>query len=539
MIGIGRSKYIASILILIDFAVALNSDGFCTFVETYTEPVTSFQTYKTTVPFSKKCGIFGTRICYDYRERINYQHVVNHVKKTINKNKCCEGYLQKDTKCVPVCSVPCLNGICTEPDVCTCSSGYHKNSGVCSKNDCDPSTPENSDCPNGTCTSNGDCICNDGFVKNETTLGGIESNLSKCVPICSEGCLNGNCISPENCVCNAGYEALNSSVCSPICEKGCVFGICTEPNICTCLEGYQLTNESNHFCYPVCSGGCLNGFCYAPDLCQCKTGFELNDETKQCDPYCVEECVNSNCSSPNICSCHTGFSQINSTHCEISCENCTNGYCVEANVCQCDIGYHKNNNDGKCDQNECIPNMLEDSCQNGYCSDDGICMCNSGYEKNSSAVCEPTCSLECVNGYCSEPEVCQCFHGYDLSASNDTGDGNNCTNCTNFTSWNICNAVCDGCENGTCIEGICNCFDGYIQHPSSRGKCILPTELVNLEIKQSKSAYLGVLITVVLVGIALSVLGGFVYWRYFRQNSYKCNAVAEAIYYKHEKSSLL
>lgn len=426
--------------------------------------------YTYTVPFTKRCGFFSTQICYEYRSQWRPERVVNNVSKTRIAQRCCQGFYKlDDTQCKPICSVPCTNGLCTAPETCTCLSGYHKNDqNVCVKNECDPSLDENGECVNGTCTTNGTCVCNAGFIKIEP---------SKCIPKCSEGCMNGNCVSPETCLCDVGYEAVNSSVCKPVCQNACMFGTCTRPEECSCFTGYELRSGTNHICDPVCMSGCSNGECVEPNLCICNNGFEFSELSRVCEPFCSEECVNANCTSPNTCTCEAGFVPTNATHCDILCENCTNGYCEEPNVCQCDIGYHMNE-EKLCIQNECASNEMEDNCQNGYCSD-GVCMCDSGYEKNATGTCSPICSLECINGYCSEPEVCQCYAGYDINLVNGTDDSN-CTNCTSFTEWNVCRAICEDCKNGTCIEGVCSCNEGYSQHPRNRGKCVLNEDLIDL-----------------------------------------------------------
>lgn len=46
--------------------------------------------------------------------------------KTRIVKECCAGYglnLIGD-KCVPVCSNPCVNGVCIAPEKCSCSHGY-------------------------------------------------------------------------------------------------------------------------------------------------------------------------------------------------------------------------------------------------------------------------------------------------------------------------------------------------------------------------------------------------------------------------------
>lgn len=396
------------------------------------------------------------------------------------KPKCKDGfkYNIETTACDPVCSQPCLNGVCSEPEICTCSSGYHKNiDGICIENECDSTSIMSKKCGNGKCT-NGVCLCNEGYLKNTTSvecepicdscingicvapkkcicLDGFEWNESgsKCVRKCLNGCFNGKCDGDGNCVCNPRYEAVNSSVCSPICKKACIYGTCTEPNSCTCFEGYQLQHNSYHICEPICSSDCSNGICVKPNLCQCDNGFKFNEDSKKCEAVCDIECVNSNCTSPNTCTCQIGFSKLNSTYCEILCENCTNGHCEEPNVCQCDIGYYLNNN--KCVEKrsttteklvETSTEKLVENCENGYVSH-GYCVCNMGYKRNTPHTCVAICSLECVNGYCSEPEVCQCYDGYELHT---TIGRDKCINCNNLN--NICYPISDSTTEGTSID---------------------------------------------------------------------------------------
>ncbi|KAJ6646222.1 Epidermal growth factor-like protein [Pseudolycoriella hygida] len=457
------------LLLSIKLAVALNSDGFCTSIETYKERVTYIETYRVSVPFTKKCRYVTYRTCYDYREEKKSQLASRDVLKTRIVKKCCQGYRQEDSKCMPICSASCINGTCTAPETCTCNKGFHKNDQqICVENECDPDRVDGNECPDGTCTPNGQCVCNKGFERKLSDA----SVKFKCVPICTQGCANGTCALPDKCVCNSGYESFNSSVCIPICEKGCMFGTCTDPEICTCFEGYQLQKGSQNICDPVCSSGCLNGVCVGPDECACNSGFDLNTESKECEPFCEEGCVNSKCTAPNTCTCDIGFLPSNVTHCVVPCENCTNGYCEEPNVCQCEIDYHLDN--GTCVEDEC--SSVDNNCENGVCSN-GTCECHSGYIKDASevAVCSPVCSLQCINGYCTEPDVCQCIDGFEIVAKN-VGAVGNCSNCT--LQWNVCSAICVDCQNGTCNEGVCNCSEGYEHDSSNKGKCVI-TQLVD------------------------------------------------------------
>lgn len=38
--------------------------------------------------------------------------------------KCCPGYTNESSSCVPVCAADCKNGVCVSPDKCECNDGY-------------------------------------------------------------------------------------------------------------------------------------------------------------------------------------------------------------------------------------------------------------------------------------------------------------------------------------------------------------------------------------------------------------------------------
>lgn len=127
--------------------------------------------------------------------------------------KCSEGFkFNGDSKqCDPVCSAPCTDGVCHQPDECKCNSGFHKNNvGTCIRNECDPVEPVSDECHHGTCSSNGTCLCDDGFIRDQST--------SKCYSRAKS----------NESSCNYGFEWNNS-------ESKCIkiSGYC---NVCQCVN---------------------------------------------------------------------------------------------------------------------------------------------------------------------------------------------------------------------------------------------------------------------------------------------------------------
>ncbi|CAL4120082.1 unnamed protein product, partial [Meganyctiphanes norvegica] len=87
---------------------------------------------------------------------------------------------------ITVCDPACINGQCTSPNHCSCSSGWTGN--LCDIPICDPV------CLNGQCTSPNKCSCSPGWMDNLCDI-----------PVCDPVCLNGQCTSPNNCSCSPGW----------------------------------------------------------------------------------------------------------------------------------------------------------------------------------------------------------------------------------------------------------------------------------------------------------------------------------------------
>lgn len=51
-------------------------------------------------------------------------------EETITSEYCCDGYTEKEGRCVPECTSGCINGICRQPDHCICVGGFLKKEGT-------------------------------------------------------------------------------------------------------------------------------------------------------------------------------------------------------------------------------------------------------------------------------------------------------------------------------------------------------------------------------------------------------------------------
>ncbi|XP_058060592.1 epidermal growth factor-like protein [Anopheles bellator] len=248
---------------------------------------------------------------------------------------CCAGYernVYNFRKCEPICTEPCLNGLCVAPDTCECYPDFVRNS----RGRCVPTCPIG--CDHGECQPGTNvCQCHEGYE--------LDRNDRKlCVPRCTGGCGEaGRCVDVERCECDEGFEFHPHQKCAPRCADGCGNGKCVAPGVCECDVGYAWRDTG---CKPICSPmlfGCLHGTCVAPETCSCNPGYILS-VVGQCMPVCDKPCLHGDCTGRNVCTCDWGYENdaANPFHCIPHCPNgCRNGVCSGPNMCLCNDGYVK------------------------------------------------------------------------------------------------------------------------------------------------------------------------------------------------------
>ncbi|XP_039150803.1 protein draper isoform X2 [Drosophila simulans] len=72
--------------------------------------------------YSLLLGLVAAQICNVIVTRKNKGTTVN-----VQTKDCCKGYKKvrsSPIRCIAHCTVDCLSGFCTKPNVCTCRKGY-------------------------------------------------------------------------------------------------------------------------------------------------------------------------------------------------------------------------------------------------------------------------------------------------------------------------------------------------------------------------------------------------------------------------------
>jgi len=296
---------------------------------------------------------------------------------------CPTGYALNGEDCRPICSQGCVNGNCTAPEVCSCSSavGYTlpawsgANCSVCidGRHGCD----EHATClDSGSVRSRAECVCNRGYFGNGTS----------CEPVCIAPCVHGTCTAPNTCTCNNSTLVDGPAWTGPECTT-CVQGAhaCHENATCsdnqgslqcTCNAGYQ----GNGFtCSPVCTGvECgSHGRCVEPDVCECALGWTGENCTRDCGCNQHSTCSES---GPGLCDMCQDYTQ------GLHCETCSVGYFGNASrgglcrPCPC-------NNHGTCD-------ALGVCTCDRFTSGPECATCAAGFTGNASdgGLCYTSCS---------------------------------------------------------------------------------------------------------------------------------------------------
>lgn len=359
---------------------------------------------------------------------------------------CCTGYIRNIHNfrlCDPVCTIPCINSLCTAPDTCSCYPDHVKNSA----GECVATCPIG--CYKGHC-SGGECMCNDGYK--------LDPEGKFCIPVCKNQCGGfGNCTGPNICECRKGYESVEGS-CKPHCDN-CANGDCVEPGKCKCHRGYSLNGKGE--CISLCTPGCGDhGFCTGPNTCTCSSGYQQQGGV--CRPICTKPCVNGECVAPDSCKCSEGYRNEHG-ECVPECvpECGPQGRCVQPNVCNCNQGYEVDQT-----TKQCRP-VCSKPCYNGECIGDNKCKCNNGFKESEFGECIPDCPGGCgPQGQCVSPNTCVCPPGFHIDP-----DTKQCKGEPGSQVKSSCAQHSD-CLNGRCLNGECVCSYGYKNDETQPNKCI-------------------------------------------------------------------
>nr|CAG4715597.1 unnamed protein product [Naegleria fowleri] len=396
------------------------------------------------------------------------------------------------SKCLAICygknsadpTVCSGNGTCTDPNQCTCRSGYY--SPECALYDCYGIVFNDTRVCSGrgSCYAPNNCSCNPNYSGNNCQTyycyGVVNSNTSG---VCSG---HGTCSSYNNCTCNPGYYGSNCELyycngiqfnSSSVCNGN---GTCTAPDTCSCKSGYSGTNCEIYYCNnilsnssSVCNG---KGKCTGPNNCTCTTSGYFGQYCDQFKCYGIVNTDTNNacsgngtCIAPNVCSCNNGPKSGKYYGDQCQYYNCSGisyndpnvcssfGTCVAPDACVCQPGRNGTN----CNNPLCFGKQSDekDVCNGrGRCDSTDKCTCNAGFGgescqysicfgllSNSSEVCSK-------HGTCIGPDSCQCYPGYGTNTCN-------VTSCFGISSIDL--SVCS--SQGKCYElDKCTCYDGFV-----------------------------------------------------------------------------
>ncbi|XP_067687043.1 uncharacterized protein [Haliotis asinina] len=366
--------------------------------------------------------------------------------------------------------------------ICTCLSGYRKNS----KGDCvdiDECSEHRNNCSQTCVNRDGGyyCDCLSGFVLN--TDGSTCTQVQVPSSCFTFGCAHLCALNEDNrpqCYCEAGFKlGPDGKTCSDMNE--CGMSLCSQTCVntdggytCSCYSGFYLDNDG-YSCtecpFPLWGPSCNN-------TCECQ------GHATSCDPVhgcmCVPGWTGVNCAinvnecdlDPTICSsqqscidtlgsyqcrCPEGFRKQGQEYineCEAGANPCQDKFqCVNTAgsfSCHCQEGYTQvgqqcvdvdecTNSQARCEQ-LCVnvPGTYNCLCHYGYDLSDDRKTC----EKTAAAACATTGVVSCSH-YCimehNQPQ-CGCRRGYTLA-----DDGKTCLDINECTSnaSNQCSHVCE------------------------------------------------------------------------------------------------
>ncbi|XP_053376387.1 uncharacterized protein LOC123533517 isoform X2 [Mercenaria mercenaria] len=367
------------------------------------------------------------------------------------------------------------NTVCTNllgGAMCSCSSGYTNNSGVC--RDIDECSDVNLNSCDQQCTNSVGsytCTCNKGFVLKGGKCTDVDecSGKNACDQICE------NVIGSYICSCAGGFKLnlIDRKSCRPenecndkertTCKPNTACSVKDGEVICTCLKGYRAignacedVNECSTDTNP-CSQNCTN--IDGSFRCSCYTGYYLADDQltcQKCNVWKYGKDCSANCSCNKLqaekCDSVTG-------HCECRPE-WTGAICGD-DVDEC-------TDETACPNNSICMNFaggFECRCRNGYfTTGTGHCEECDNWHFGNSCLQDCTCSFENTDDCYHETGECICKQGWT---------GVNCTTyddeCTKDTD------VCQEKANSFCQSNAgsfkCICKDGFLEENGHCKEC--------------------------------------------------------------------
>nr|XP_020653938.1 platelet endothelial aggregation receptor 1 [Pogona vitticeps] len=330
--------------------------------------------------------------------------------------RCCQGYYESGSLCVPRCTHECVHGRCVAPDRCQCEQGWRGSdcSHECSSLFWGPACQKPCLCARGAgCDPlTGSCSCPPGF------------RGTTCKEPCPPGTYGPGCLLACRCehgaLCDVATGACNCSqgYTGPHCELACLSG---PPH-----EGLQCSSapcpcQNGGLCHPpgsttcICPPGWMGALCSLPcpagrfgsgcqGECQCRNGGQCRRDSGQCQcapgytgEHCREECPAGR------------YGQ----DCAQRCDCANGGRCFPLNgACLCEAGFLGDS----CEERECPAAFYGLGCRSA-------CLCHPQHTRSchplsGECTCQPgwaglSCNETCPPGYhglgCRDP--CLCLNG--------------------------------------------------------------------------------------------------------------------------------
>jgi len=231
-------------------------------------------------------------VCAEWVNKMETRWREENITRPVSKSDCCPGYRKKGQGrgrqkiCAPWCGEGCVNGRCSAPETCSCSSGF---SGErceipgCPGGRWGPGCESECECEHGGHCSptNGQCTCTPGY------------SGDLCEEMCEPGTYGMDCQS--SCSCPTGHNCHPvTGDCTP-CTRGTWGDNCVEK--CRCDdEGTELCSHKDGRCFCKgnrfglrceldCPFGFINNTCLTQPMsgvCQCPNDLYTCDLTLGC-----------------------------------------------------------------------------------------------------------------------------------------------------------------------------------------------------------------------------------------------------------------